>query len=123
MRICFPIIASALLAACASPSTQPQARDATAALQQVSPECLAARLKPADALPVALIPEDVLRKAQSGWVAVRYDVVAGKAANATVVASQPPGLYDTYALRHAQAYTEPTGATVRGCIMTTNIKF
>jgi hypothetical protein len=54
---------------------------------------------------------------------VRYDVIGGKAANAVVVASEPPGLYDAYALRHANAYTEPTGATVRGCIMTTNIKF
>jgi hypothetical protein len=74
-------------------------------------------------MPVSMVPEDVLRKAQSGWVAVRYDVVAGKAANLVVVASEPPGLYDSYVLRHAGAYTEPTGATVRGCIMTTNIKF
>jgi len=117
-------MACLLLAACATPGSQaPTPTSVDAALLQVSPECKAANLRPADAMPVTLIPDDVLRKAQSGWVAVRYDVVAGKAANATVVASQPPGLYDAYALRHAQAYTEPRGATVRGCIMTTNIKF
>jgi hypothetical protein len=74
-------------------------------------------------LPVSLIPESVLRKALSGWVTVRYDVVAGKAKNAVVVASEPVGLYDAYALRHANAYTEPTGATISGCVMHTSIKF
>ncbi len=89
----------------------------------MSPECLAARLRPADPLPASAIPDEVLRKAQSGWVAVSYDVVAGRAQNVRVVASQPPGLYDPYVLRHASAYTEPSGATVRGCILTTNIRF
>lgn len=121
MRLTLPLLTALLLAACAS--SPPPPATAEAALLQVSPECQSARLRPADAMPVSLIPDEVLRKAQSGWVAVRYDVVAGKAANATVVASQPPGFYDDYALRHARAYTEPTGATVRGCIMTTNIKF
>lgn len=121
MRLTVPLFTALLLTACASAPPPPASVDA--ALLQVSPECKAAALRPADAMPVALIPDEVLRKAVSGWVAVRYDVLGGKAANATVVASQPPGLYDAYALRHAQAYTEPTGATVRGCIMTTNIKF
>lgn len=123
------LLLGTLLTACASNQTL-QSTPRQAPLEpvqgtalQVSPECLAAKLRPAEALPIRLIPDDVLRKAQSGWVAVRYDVVGGKAANATVVASEPPGLYDSYALAHARAYTEPTGANVRGCLMTTNIKF
>ncbi len=74
-------------------------------------------------MPVGSIPDEVLRQARSGWVAVRYDVVSGKAQNVVVVSSEPPGLYDTYVVRHASRYTEPTGVTVRGCIATTNIKF
>jgi hypothetical protein len=74
-------------------------------------------------MPASLIPDEVLRKAQSGHVAVRYDVVGGRARNATVIASSPPGLYDAYVLRHVSAYTEPSGATVSGCITTTHIKF
>jgi hypothetical protein len=119
-------LAALLLAGCAAPPpSQPQAYPGVAnpALLQVSPECLAAKLRPAESMPVSLIPEAVLRQARSGFVAVRYDVVAGKAANVVVVASEPPGLYDSYAVRHAGSYTEPSGATVRGCIMTTNIKF
>ncbi len=116
------LCAALLLTACASPGPGPAAPGAAQALQ-VSPECQAARLKPADPMPVSAIPDDVLRKAQSGYVAVRYDVVAGKARNPVVVASEPAGLYDAYVLRHAAAYSEPTGATVRGCIMTTNIRF
>jgi hypothetical protein len=125
MRTTIPLLATLLLAACAS---QPPAGSATgtgagSAAIQVSPECLAAKLRPADPMPVSLIPDDVLRQARSGYVAIRYDVVAGKATNAVVVASEPRGLYDAYALRHASTYSEPTGATVRGCIMTTNIRF
>lgn len=60
-------------------------------------------------MPASAIPEDVLRKAQSGWVAVSYDVVAGKAQNIKVVASNPPGLYDAYVLHYASGYSEPTG--------------
>jgi hypothetical protein len=108
-----------LLVSCASqvpPSTP-------AAVPQVSPECLAAKLRAVDPLPASAIPDEILRKAQSGWVAVSYDVVAGKAQNVKVAASNPPGLYDAYVLRHTGNYTEPSGATVRGCISTTNIKF
>jgi hypothetical protein len=72
---------------------------------------------------VAAIPEAVLKKAQSGSVALRYDVVAGAAQNVVVVASSPPGLYDAAALQHAARYREPTGTTVRGCVMTIDIKF
>jgi hypothetical protein len=123
MRLLALIPCCLALASCATqPSPSPSAGPQGAAIA-VSPECLAAKLRPADPMPVSMVPEDVLRKAQSGWVAVRYDVVKGKATNAVVVSSEPPGLYDTYVLRHASAYTEPTGATVRGCIMTTNIKF
>lgn len=124
MRICLAALAAALTSGCAGPGpgTGTTAGTPGAALQ-VSPECLAAKLRPAEPMPVALIPDEVLRKALSGYVAVRYDVVAGKARNAVVVASEPAGLYDAYVLRHAAAYTEPSGATVRGCIMTTNIRF
>jgi hypothetical protein len=116
-------LAAGLLAGCASSVPAQAGSNTQAAVLQVSPECQAARLRAADPMPVALIPEDVLRKAQSGYVAVRYDVVEGRARNPVVVASQPAGLYDAYVLRHAAAYTEPTGATVRGCIMTTSITF
>lgn len=123
MRLLALIPCCLALASCATqPSSSPSAGPHGAAIA-VSPECLAAKLRPADPMQVSMVPEDVLRKAQSGWVAVRYDVVNGKATNAVVVSSEPPGLYDAYVLRHASAYTEPTGATVRGCIMTTNIKF
>ena len=129
MRNLSTSIATVILASCASQSPEPPGATAgtlatsKATGTQATPECLAAKLRPAEAMPVSLIPDDLLRKAQSGWVAVRYDVVAGKARNAVVVASDPPGLYDAYALKHADSYTEPTGANVRGCIMTTNIKF
>jgi hypothetical protein len=118
MRSTVLALAGLLLASCASqpPST-------ASAVPQISPECLAAKLKPVDPLPINAIPEDVLRKAQSGWVVVSYDVVSGKARNLKVVGSSPSGLYDSYVLRHTANYTEPTGATVRGCIATTNIQF
>lgn len=111
------------LASCVSQMSGAPASGAPAAVPQMSPECLAAKLRPADPMPVGAIPDEVLRKAQSGWVAVSYDVVAGKAQNTKVVASSPVGLYDPYVLRYASSYTEPTGATVRGCVITTNIKF
>ena len=90
---------------------------------QSSPECLAANLKPSDPFPSSAIPDAILKRAQSGSVAMRYDVVAGKAQNVSVVASNPPGLYDSYALQHANRYREPSGKTVSGCIMTIDIKF
>ncbi len=142
MKYFISILAAALLAACASnpaptgaassaastaPSPSPQAAGGGVQGQdgaaQPSAACQAAKLRAVEPLPVSLIPEAVLRQARSGWVTVRYDVVAGKAANAKVVASEPAGLYDAYAVRHASAYTEPTGATVSGCIMHTSIKF
>jgi len=123
MRTLTVVALTLALAACATPIPSTSPAGAGAAMPQVSPECLAARLRPADAMPASMIPDEVLRQARSGWVAVRYDVVDGRARNATVVASDPPGLYDAYVLRHARAYTEPTGATVRGCIMTTHVKF
>lgn len=118
MRSTVFALAGLLLVSCASqpPST-------ASAVPQISPECVAAKLKPVDPLPINAIPEEVLRKAQSGWVAVSYDVVSGKARNLKVVGSSPSGLYEPYVLRHTSNYTEPTGATVRGCIATTNIQF
>lgn len=88
-----------------------------------SAECEAARLKAPAPLPVSAIPDEVLRQRRSGWVTVRYDVAAGRPQNLRVVASTPPGLYDPYALRHAQAYADPGGGSARGCIMTVNIQF
>jgi hypothetical protein len=90
---------------------------------QSSAECLAASLKPSEPFTASLIPDAVLRKAQSGSVAMQYDVVNGRAQNVTVIASNPPGLYDSYAVQHANRYREPSGKTVRGCIMTIDIKF
>lgn len=118
MRSSLPAVAGLLLASCAS-----QVPTAPSAVPQNSPECLSAKLKAVDPLPTNAIPDDVLRKAQSGWVTVSYDVIAGKAQNVKVVASSPPGLYDAHVLRHTNQYTEPSGSTVRGCIATTNIKF
>lgn len=116
------------LAACAAPTPQTPAPAAApaatqAALQQPSAECLSKNLRPAEPLQVSAIPDEVLRRAQSGWVAMRYDVVAGKAENVVVVGSNPPGLYDPYALQHASRYRDPSGATARGCVMTIHIKF
>jgi hypothetical protein len=88
-----------------------------------SPECMARKLKPGDPFPVSAIPEALLKKAQSGSVAMRYDVIAGVAQNIVVVASSPPGVYDAPALQHAARYRDPTGSTVRGCVMTIDIKF
>ena len=51
------------------------------------------------------------------------DLGAGLARNAAVVASNPPGLYDAYVLKHAERYSEPRGVTVRGCVMTIDVKF
>lgn len=126
LRTAFLILACAAFASCST--LAPTAPEASAAvrddsLRQISAECLAAKLVAPASMPVGMIPDGVLRKAQSGSVSVRYDVVSGKARNAVVVASSPPGLYDAYVLRHVDAYTEPTGATVRGCVMTTDIKF
>lgn len=123
-RILYLLPAVIALASCAqqqqpSPVAPGSAMDA----QQMSPECRAARLKPVDPMPVSTIPEAILRKAQSGWVAVNYDVIDGKARNLRVVSSNPPGLYDAFVLRHVAAYAEPSGATVRGCLTTTNIRF
>ena len=113
------------LASCATSTSEmnnsPSASGANQALS--SAECLAANLKPSDPVPPSAIPEAILKRAQSGSVAMRYDVVAGKAQNVSVVASNPPGLYDSYALLHANRYREPSGKTVSGCVMTIDIKF
>ena len=113
------------LASCATKTSEtnnsPTTLDPKQALS--SPECLAANLKPSDPFTPSAIPEAILKKAQSGLVAMRYDVVAGKAQNVSVVASNPPGLYDSYALQHANRYREPSGKTVSGCVMTIDIKF
>ena len=118
MRSSIFAVAGLLLASCAS-----QAPINSPAPSQASPECLAANLRAGDPLPASAIPDEILRKAQSGWVTVTYDVVAGRAQNLKVAASNPPGLYDSYVLRHVSNYTEPSRATVRGCLVTTNIKF
>lgn len=117
MRLSLTAAACLALAACASSPPM------SSASLRPSPECEAARLKPPEPLAAGSIPDDVLRQARSGWVAVRYDVVGGKARNVAVVASDPPGLYDPYVLRHASAYVEPSGATVVGCLATTTIRF
>lgn len=94
-----------------------------AAMPQSSAECLAAKIKPGEPFAASAIPDEVLRKQQSGWVALRYDLVAGKAQNVVVVSSNPAGLYDSYALRHAIKFRDPGGTTVRGCVMTIDVKF
>lgn len=125
-----------LLAACASaPETAPPAAptrpagayisldEARPTLAQSSPECLAQNLKAGDPFPAHAIPELALKNRQSGWVAMRYDVVSGVAQNITVVDSRPAGVYDAAALQHAARYRDPSRSTVRGCIMTIEVKF
>jgi hypothetical protein len=88
------LLAVLVLPACATPTstTTGSGSGGGAAAVQASPECQAARLKDPDPLPVSALPEDVLRKVQSGYVVVRYDVVGGRTRNATVVASEPARL-------------------------------
>jgi hypothetical protein len=123
MRTFALIVTCLALTSCATQGPGSSVPGQQDAMLKASPECLAANLRPAEPMPVGLLPDELLRRAQSGWVAVRYDIVAGRARNPVVVASQPPGLYDEYVLRHASEYSEPTRATVRGCIMTTHIRF
>lgn len=124
MRLIALALLSLALASCATQGPLSTSSPANREEMPVaSPECLAANLRPVDPMPASMVPDEVLRKAQSGWVVVRYDLVAGRLRNAVVAASEPPGLYDAYVLRHASTHTDPTGATVRACIMTTHIKF
>jgi len=88
-----------------------------------SPECLAAKLRQGDPFPASAIPEAALAKRQGGWVAVRYDVIGGSAQNLAVVASDPPGLYDTAALQHAAKYRDAAKTNVRGCVTTIEVAF
>lgn len=119
------LVAAATLAACAGVPTAPGANTGgiDPSLLKESPECAAAKLKPADPLPASALPEDVLRKAQTGFVAMRYDVVRGRAENVVVVASNPPGVYERYAVAHARNYRDPGGGSAPGCIMTIHIRF
>jgi hypothetical protein len=97
--------------------------ESAALLPASSAECLAQKLKSGDPFPASAIPEAALSKKQSGWVAMRYDVVAGVAQNIKLVTSRPAGVYDAAALQHAAKYRDPTGSTVRGCVMTIEVKF
>ncbi len=97
--------------------------EARPTLPQSSPECLAQKLKSGDPFPASAIPAAALSQRQSGWVAMRYDVIAGTAQNIAVVASRPAGVYDAAALQHAARYRDPTRSTVRGCVMTIEVKF
>ena len=75
--------------------------EARATLPQSSAECLAQKLKSGDPFPESAIPASALSNKQSGWVAMRYDVIAGAAQNIAVVASRPAGVYDAAAVQHA----------------------
>ena len=97
--------------------------EAHASLPQSSAECLAQKLKAGDPFPESAIPASARSNRQSGWVAMRYDVIAGAAQNIAVVASRPAGVYDAAAVQHATRYRDPRGSTVRGCIMTIEVKF
>jgi hypothetical protein len=96
---------------------------ARAALPPEPPECLSPKIRKPEPMPVNAIPEAVLRQARSGWSVVRYDLVDGRVRNLAVVASQPAGLYDPYALAHAARYVDTSGAQAKGCYMTVEIKF
>lgn len=126
------VLAGLVLAGCAS--TAPGGRGASAdaaaggadagrAGLQESAECRAAQLRPADPMPASALSPEMLQRARSGYVSMRYDVVKGRSDNILVVLSSPPGYYDAIALRHAREYRDPSGATVRGCLMTVNVQF
>lgn len=127
------LLACVVLAACATSTGAPQAAAGPGSgaaaggvrspLAHSSPECVAKNLKPGDPFPVSAIPADALSRRENGWVAMRYDVVAGKATNISVIESRPSGLYDDAALQHAARYRDPGGNTVRGCVMTIDVKF
>jgi hypothetical protein len=129
LQALWPLVGVLALAACASPGTDSAtARPGGSGPAGVAPvassaECLAAQLSPAEPFLATAIPMDVLQRRQNGSVALRYDVVNGRAANVVVAASQPSGLYDRYALEHAQRYRDTGGKTVKGCVMTIDIKF
>lgn len=97
--------------------------DAASNLLYSSPECLARQLKPGDPFPASAIPPAAMAARQSGMVAIRYDVVDGVPQNLAIVASQPPGLYDAAALQHAGRYRDATRTTVKGCVMTIDVRF
>ncbi len=114
-----------LLAACAS---APTGGDSSTPISKAnipfsSPECLAAKLRQGEPFPASAIPAAALANRQSGWVAIRYDVLAGRAQNLAVVGSNPPGLYDAAALQHASTYRDPNKADVRGCVTTIEVTF
>jgi len=119
------LIPCLLLAACAAPPSGKYVSldESRSKLPQSSAECLAKKIKPGEPFPASAIPADALRKSQSGWVAVRYDLASGKPENVVVVASNPSGLYDDAAVAHAARYRDPSGTTVRGCVMTIEVKF
>lgn len=116
-----------VLVACATDTRQAapvlSLEEARAKVPQTSPECLAQNPRPGEPFPASAIPAEAMAKKLSGLVAMRYDVIAGAAQNIEVVASTPPGVYDAAALQHAARYREPRGITVRGCIMTIEVKF
>ena len=126
MKLLSCLCLSLLVAGCATGTREapPVSIDeARAKVPQTSPECLAQNPKPGEPFPASAIPTEAMSKKQGGLVAMRYDVLAGVAQNIAVVASTPPGLYDAAALQHAAKYREPRGITVRGCIMTIEVKF
>ena len=121
-----PLSLACLLAACATGPGGGGGAGSTAPMPLPygsSPECLAKGLPASEPFPASAIPPAALAARQSGQVAIRYDVVNGAAANLQVIASQPPGLYDEAALRHAARYREPSRSTVRGCVMTIDVRF
>lgn len=127
VRMTAPALLSLCLAliSCATSTNEKPASllEAQGTPPQSSAECLAQNLQPGDPFPASAIPESALSKRQSGWVAIRYDVLAGAAQNLAVVASTPAGLYDAAAMQHAARYRDPKGSTVRGCVITIEVKF
>jgi hypothetical protein len=76
----------------------PRLAQARAAWPPEPPECLAPQIKNPEPMPVNAIPVGVLRQVRSGWAVVRYSLFSGRPRHLAVVASQPAGLYDPYAL-------------------------
>jgi len=106
-----------------TPQSPAPVSDSKSAVPFSSAQCLAAKLAQGEAFPASAIPQAALANKQSGWVAIRYDVVAGSAQNLAVVGSNPAGLYDQAAMQHAAKYQTSPGVNVRGCVTTIEVKF
>jgi hypothetical protein len=67
------------------------------------------------------IPTDLFRDERSAWAIVRYDMKGGVVTEASVVASSPARLLDTFALKHVRTHANPAAPDASGCVVTVQI--